>query len=494
MSALAGLWAGPAGGPLAVAGLAAALALLGGLFVAAAAPGPAAASGGRRAAGAGAGRRAAELAERAVPAVVAGLVGLHLLLLAFDLAGVPWRRRTLAAGLLAAIAAGVLAVRLARRAPRAAVGPAAAADPPGWADAVALACVGTFAAAAWSLRATIPDFVYHWGIKAKRYHLAGGIDWPWLADPLRWTEHPDYPSLLPGLYAVTAHLRGYFDERAMLAWSVAFFALCVLAARRALGVAAGGGAVRGATLSLVAAAMAVFAVGYDLAGAADWLVALALLAALPALLEPARAARARPTAAGDLAVGLAAALAAGAKIEGVVLAVLLVAARLAGRRGPDGGGARARAAAALRRLPRLALPPALVVLPWAVANLRHGLFQGANTGSWDSGRLEVVAGAVVEALATPEWHGLAWTVAASPALLVARRTRAAGAVLALQLAFYLAVYLTAPVDTRFYVLSSLPRLLFPLLPGLLVALVALGSPRGGGGQPSSGGGKAAVSN
>ena len=489
MSGLADLWASPAGGAVATVGLAVALALLGGLVVSAAAPRTPAA---RRA---GPGRRAAALAQVAVPAAVAGLVALHLLLLGYDLAGVPWRRRTLAAGLVALAAAAGLAARLARRA----AGPAGAAepppDPPGWADGVALACLGAFAAAAWSLRATIPDFVYHWGVKAKRYHLAGGIDWPWLADPLRLTEHPDYPSLVSGLYAATAHLRGYFDERTAGAWSVVFFALCSLAARRSLEAAAGGRAVRRAGLALVAATLATFGVGYELAGAADWLVALAVLAALPALLGPTDArASGVPVSAGDLEVGLAAALAAGAKIEGVALAAFLVAARLARPAGPHDG----RLAARLRRLPRLALPPALVVLPWAVANLRYGLFQPGNTGTWDAARVEIVARAAVEALGTAEWYGLPWLLAALPALVAVRRTRAAGVVLALQLAFFAAVYLTAPVDTRLYVLSSFPRLLFQLLPGLLVALVALLAPRDAAAaqpraQPSSGG-KAAVSN
>lgn len=485
MSGLWSLWAGPAGGPVATAGLALSLALLGEFLVAVAGPRRRAASG------PGIGRRAAALAERAVPAAVAGLVAFHLLLLAYDFAGVPWRRRTLAAGLVALAAVAWLAARLARRTAGPATGPLPPADPPGWADGVALACVGVFAAAAWSLRATIPDFVYHWGIKAKRYQLAGGIDWAWLADPLAPAAHPDYPNLLPGLYAATAHLRGWFDERALLAWSVVFLALCALAARRALAAAAGGAAVRGAGLALVAAALASFGLGYEMAGSADWLLALALLAALPELLG-ARAAGGRATAdAGDLAVGLAAALAAGAKIEGVALGGFLVAARLARPAAATCGGCWF---ACLRRLPRLVLPPALVVLPWLAGSLRYDLFQPDNTGTWDPARIEIVARAAVETLGTPEWYGLPWLLLALPALLAVGRTRAAGAVVALQLAFYLAVYLTAPVDTRLYVLSSLPRLLFQLLPGLLVALVALLAPRRAGAQPSSGGGKAAVSN
>lgn len=480
MSGVGDLWASPAGSALATAGLALVLAALGGLLLAAAEGRKPA--GPRR--GAGRGSRVAALAEGFAPSAVAGLVALHVLLLAYDLAGVPWRRRTLLAGLFSmAVAAGLatgLAAWRVRRSARSPTEREPPADPPGWSDGVALVCLAVFAAAAWSLRSTIPDFVYHWGVKAKRYHLAGGIDWAWLGDPLRLTAHPDYPNLVPGLYAATAHLRGYFDERAVLSWSVVFFALCLLAARRAL-AAAGGPAVRSAALAVVATALGTFAIGYLMAGSADWLIALALLAALPALLEPESAANR----AGDLAVGLAAALAAGAKIEGVALAGFLVAVRLARFRGPG----RRR----LGRLPRLALPATVIALPWAVGNLRHGLFQPDNTGTWDGARLEIVARGLVEALGTPEWYGLPWLIVAIPALVAVRRTRAAGAVVALQLAFYLAVYLTAPVDTRLYVLTSFPRLAFQLLPAVLVALVVLVAPRTGDrDQPS--GGKALVSN
>ena len=54
--------------------------------------------------------------------------------------------------------------------------------------------------------------------------------------------------------------------------------------------------------------------------------------------------------------------------------------------------------------------------------------------------------------------------------------RPAALVLLAQLGFYLIVYWTGPVDSRFYVLSTFPRLLFHLLPATLalVAIAALG--------------------
>ena len=430
-------------------------------------------------AAAGRSARAAAAFEAAALAFVAGLVACFLLLLAFDLAGVPWRRRTLVPGLAALAAANLAAGRYRRR--RGALTVPVAGAPPGWGDGAAGVAVAAVAWGCWSRLAAIPDFVYHWGAKGKRYQQAGGIDYAFLADPLRLTDHPDYPNLLPSLYAATAHLRGFFDERAMLLFSPLFVAAAVLAARGALVRGTASPPYRQGGTAAVALAAAMFAIGYRMAGGGDLVVSLALLSALPALLPAAqdaavegRGARdaAAATRADDLRLGWAAALAAAVKIEGVPLAALLI-----GVRWWLGGAGRRFA---VRRLPRLALPAAAVVVPWAAANLVHGLFQENNTGSWDGERLAVVARAALEVFATREWHGLPWLLAALPAVLLVRRLRPAAALLLAQAGFYLAVYLTSPVDTEFYVLSSLPRLLYHLLlPALVLYALAL-APRQSG--------------
>ena len=55
-----------------------------------------------------------------------------------------------------------------------------------------------------------------------------------------------------------------------------------------------------------------------------------------------------------------------------------------------------------------------------------------------------------------------------PVLLWSRRLRLAAAVCVAQLAFYLWVYSTSPVDTESYVNWSFPRLLLHVLPALWV--------------------------
>ncbi|HEX2162505.1 MAG TPA: hypothetical protein VHM02_01010, partial [Thermoanaerobaculia bacterium] len=245
---------------------------------------------------------------------------------------------------------------------------------------------------------------------------------------------------------------------------VAFLAVAVAGARRA---AARAGLPRHAaqgTVAAVALATAGFGIGYRMAGAADWPIAAALLVALPALLPPGLASDPAAVRGDRLRLGLAAALAAGAKIEGVPLAALLVAAGLVGWR----GGERRRPA----DLARLLVPPLLVVLPWVALNLRHGLFAAENTGPLDPARLGVALAAAAEAFATREWLGLPWLLLLLPLALAMPRTRRAAAVLLLQAGFYGWVYLTSPVDTRFLVLSSLPRLLLHLLPPFLVLLAA----------------------
>lgn len=410
--------------------------------------------------------RIAAALEAAALAFVAGLVALFVLLLALDATGIPWRRRTLVPGVaLLALAAVAIAWWRRRAAPASAFLPTPAA-PLGWGDGAALAAVAAFAWGCWHRATAIPDFVYHWGAKGRRYQQAGGIDYDFLADPLRLTDHPDYPNLLPSLYAATAHLRGFFDERAMLLFSPLFLAVLLLSARTALARGTASPALRKGGLAAVAFAAASFAIAYRMAGGGDLVLTMALVAALPALLPAAETTRRRVDG-DDLRLGLAAALAAAVKIEGVPLALLLVALR-GGLR--DEGGRRF----APRRWLRLALPVAAVTLPWVAANLTHGLFQANNTGSWDAERLGVVARAALEVMATPEWHGLPWLLAALPALLVVPRLRPAAALLLAQGGFYLFVYLTSPVDTRFYVLSSLPRLLFHLLaPALVLYAVAL---------------------
>lgn len=376
---------------------------------------------------------------------MAGAVVFHLLLTALDALGLPWHPLLLAGLLVLLLAAGSLVLR--PRLPRSSL-------EPGWGDGLALFALLVFTLTALTLWTMTPDFPYHWGIKGHRFFLHRGVDYAWLARPWNWALHPDYPNLLPELYAATALLAGKFDPHAMMLWSSLFFALMLASAREGLRAVSDRWTGQ-ATLAAVGLLTAMFGMGHLMAGAADWMIAGAFLAALPALLRA-------PDRAGDWQIGIAAAFAAAAKIEGAPLALILVGTQLARRilveRRLD-----------LRSVLRLTLPAAAVGAPWLLRVFHHGLFLGSNAGPFDLSRAAEIFPAVAESLGDRAWHGLSALVFLGPALLLVRRTRAVAVVATLQLLFYLYVYFTAPVETRFYVLSSFPRLIFHLIPALVVA-------------------------
>lgn len=406
-----------------------------------------------------AGRRLSGAAGSAsgVSGALTGLVAFHLLVSLLDVLGVPW-----SPALLLVLPALVLVL-----APRFLPRPAAGARFPsrlGWGDGLALFALAVFTLLALTGWTATPDFVFHWGTKGHRFFLARGVDYAYLAQPWNWGIHPDYPNLMPELFAAAALLAGKFEVAGTMLWTGIFFALLLAGVRETLREAGCGPTDRQAGIALVALPAAAVGTGHLMAGAADWMIALALVAALPALLRP-------PDRAGDFEVGVAAAFAAASKIEGVPLAGFLVLVQVARRLH---AGFRLDPGAALR----LILPPALVGLPWLARVLHHGLLQETNSGAFEISRAAEIGPALLEALATPAWHGFILAVFLPLPLLFHSRVRAAAMVVSLQLLFDVYVYFTAPVDTRFYVLSSFARLAFQVVPAILVtAVVALERPR-----------------
>ncbi|MFY9826199.1 MAG: hypothetical protein WAM82_32840, partial [Thermoanaerobaculia bacterium] len=271
---------------------------------------------------------------------MAGAVALHLVLTALDFAGVRWSLPVLAvAGLVIATLGLTVSSRGgsgrqvggATRPGEDDLGatgrvepPPAPPDPPlpeakiGWGDILALFALAVFTAFALSGWITMPDYVYHWGLKGERFYLARGVDYPFLAHGWSWPIHPDYPNLVPELFAVTALLARSFDMPAMMLGTAVLFALLLAACREALRQSGADPFIQQAGTALVALSSAAFGIGYVMAGAADWNLALALAAAVPPLLR-------RPDRAGDYQIGVIAAFAAASKIEGVPLATFLVA-------------------------------------------------------------------------------------------------------------------------------------------------------------------------
>lgn len=377
---------------------------------------------------------------------MAGAVMFHLLLTLYDFVGIRWGRVAVVLPLVLLAAWGIKRAARTAGTARARVG---------WGDGVALFALSAFGLFAPTLWITTPDFVYHWGIKGHRFFLAHGVDYEWLAKSWNWVMHPDYPNLLPELFAGTAILAGGFEASTQMLWAVLFFGMMILSGREALRQAGTPKPLAQMGLAAFALALAGFAMSQRMAGAADWMPALALMASLPALLRP-------PDREGDLEIGIAAAFAAASKIEGMPLAAFLAGVQLLRRR---------ELGAALR----LGLPTAAVAIPWAVRTFRHGLYQDFNIGTFDPARAPQVLQGLAQ-VSGLSWHGLTLVLLALPLLLLVRRTRPAAAVAALQLLFYLWIYFSAAVDTEYQVLSSFQRLAMHLIPAVMVMGVAALTP------------------
>lgn len=329
-------------------------------------------------------------------------------------------------------------------------------------ELLVLAGAASLFAAASALRMNVhADYVYHWGQKAARFALAGGVDLKYLAQPWNAYLHPDYPSLLPALHAAAFNAAGLgWPVAAVLA--TAFFVL-LLFAIRALADAAAKSAPGAALASIVAALGATaFAVGFRQAGGADVIMAAAVTAAVCVLVRPA-------TRGSDFDVAVVAALLAAVKLEGLPAAAALLALH-ALRRVSAEPGARVRTALATGL--RSAGPTAVVVGVWAWLTFGHGLFLESNTGAFDAARLPTVLAGLVKTALLPDWWGLPLVLAALPALALHRRLRFAALLLLAQLLFYVYSYTSGPVDTVHWIATSAARLLFHLVPAALVLAIA----------------------
>jgi hypothetical protein len=397
---------------------------------------------------------------RATLYFLGGAVVLHFLLTLLDFAGVPWHPLLL---VFLGIVLYVLGRRFLPLGPERMGGRSGL----GWGDGVALFVLAVFTLLALSHLTTFSDFIFHWGVKGRRFHVARGTDYAYLARRWNWVIHPDYPNLLPEIYAVTTLLTGRFDLSAMMLEASAFFALLLATAREGLRQGGAGRFTRQAGLATVACAVGAYGIGGVIVGGADWLIALALAAAVPPLLRP-------PDRAGDFQIGLAAAFAAASKMEGVPLAAFLVLVQW-GRRA--WGERRLAVGAALRA----GLSVAAVVLPWLYRLSRHHLFQALNSGPFTPSRAPAILAATLEALQAPPWHGLLWTMFLPPLLLIHRRARPFAAAATLQILFYFHNYFTSisAAEPRLFILSNFARLGFQLVPAsLVVALAVWGNEKG----------------
>ncbi len=394
--------------------------------------------------------------------LAAGLLLLHLWMLALDHLRVTWTPITLLLGPLALLLVvhRVTSVRL-QASPIERSSPQI--EPWGWGEWVALGCVGLFGWSAWTQRSVAPDFIFHWGVKGRRFFELGGVDWRFLERPEFSYIHPDYPLMVPNSTAALALLAGSWNEAILMLWSVLLFGILVLEIRRVL---VDGGLDRESvqwSLAIVVAPLCGFSMAHLQAGAADIPFALALIAISRALWRIDRDLSA------PMRLGLWVAFAVATKIEGLPLAssaLLLAAIRLAPRMRRELAAGRHGVVAWCSTA--LLAPLLLVGGWWWYQVLSRGLLQPSNTGLPNAERLRLTLETLPQALSMSSWVGMAWLILLLPLLALPSRWRWFGAVSCFQLAFYLATYIGGDQDTAFWVLSSFPRLLFHLMPVVLV--------------------------
>ena len=282
------------------------------------------------------------------------------------------------------------------------------------------------------------DFLVDWGLKARQFFIAHGVDWAVLQGAWYRGTHPDYPPLLTLAFDGVAILRGSWSDGALGLLNVAFAGALLLAVYRfAIEETESSLAASFVTLALVPLA-AVPWIGLAEAPFIAYATAALLLM------------RTRVSAAGAVMLGLAAMT----KNEGASLIVAVAVALIAVRR--------------WREVPRL-WPAVAIPLPWWILRSAHHLQTDITSGNvlariaQHASDPEVLHALVHYSLGKP----LFWiALAAGVALTFRGLDRFVVTALALQLVFYLGAYLATPHDVSWHVQWSWERLVAHLTPAL----------------------------
>ncbi len=322
------------------------------------------------------------------------------------------------------------------------------------ADVATAYTIVTFAMYATIARVWEWDFWAIWGLKARIFVEAGGIDWRFLKSPFNDFAHPDYPLLLPLNYAYAALLNGQWDDSWMALPWVAFTVALVLIAR----------SLAARELPFAAAAILTFAAAGTALSQYVGLADAPLIAyGSAAVLFIRRFVRFDDSAAlrhGAILLGLAAST----KNEGLALVVSVVLAMLVGR------------LSKWRDVLRL-WPAAAIALPWIVARFAIQVQTDIARGSFVSRAIErladlvAIAAALLRSLPDP-WLWLALLIGI---VLIPRAARGAErfvfAALLIQAVWYVAAYFGTPLDVRWHIQTSWPRVARHLEPALLFVVM-----------------------
>jgi len=285
-------------------------------------------------------------------------------------------------------------------------------------------------------RETCADLLYFWGPKAVRFATARGIDVAFLKAPDHLLMHPDYPPLVPLLYAWGTMIAGGFSYWAPLLLTA------ILLGLTALLVPGRGG--------VLMAALLAFGYAQGLAaGAADPILIffeVAALCALTFLDDP-------------LLASVALAGAAMTKVEGAAFVLVAIVAYAVSRR-------------PLRAL-AIAVAPAVLLGSWIAFARAHGLIdsyaRGATPFVWSNETFVSVA-----RQASYHAYYLPWVAVLAPLVFAKRWKRAALPLLvaAGSIAYVLFFYMHLDANRDLWIAVSAERVLLTPLAAFAVAAAA----------------------
>ena len=394
-----------------------------------------------------------------------GSGAMYLVLFALSMLGISWT--AVSVGLTGFMVFGVATYFAMRRGP-----PAGPMRIPGLhvIDVLTLAVVAGYAVYATLAPPWEVDFWAIWGLKARAFLEAGGIDWRFLESRWNAFQHPDYPLLVPLDYDFAGVLGGQWNDRGTGLFSVAWGVSLILVVRS---LASRAMAPTCASLTALALAASCLAPRVGLAEGA--LVAFGG-ASLLFLREALREGDASAWLHGALLLGFAA----DCKNEGLALmASVALALAIAGPR-PE-------IASRLKRL----WPACLLALPWIAVRALHALPTDlANAGILERfldrlGHAGQVFGLLASHLFMPwAWASLVAAFLVVPAAAIARE-RFVIAALSIQLAFFVAAYFATPYNVEWHIWTSWSRLTGQLMVPLsfvamsmLAAAISVGTARG----------------
>lgn len=324
----------------------------------------------------------------------------------------------------------------------------------------------TYTVASYALYATIArlwewDFWAIWGLKARVFFEAGGVDWKFLRSPFNDFAHPDYPLLVPLNYAYAALVGGQWDDRWLGLLGVASAAAVLLIVRSLAAREAGAFAASVLTLAATAFVLSRY-VGLAEGPFIAYATAAVLFTRRAVLFDDTAAGRH-----GAILLGLAAST----KNEGLALIACVAIALLAVSR-----QAMPPAVAKLLRL----WPAVAIAAPWLIARAFLHLATDIARGSYVSRVAERLPDALSIGGALLQWlpDASMWLLMLAGALIIPpdrrRAERFVFTVVLLQLAIYLAAYFGSPHDVEWHIETSWPRLVRHVAtPLLYVVMLAL---------------------